>query len=299
VDDFVNWVKPALEGTTLFAGLGDVRSLHSSPDGRRLAVSGSSSTTVVLDLESGAALARLETGIYLTHLVLSKDGRVLAAAGESHLSLWDLETQRRMRAIEGRAPVALSADGAHLFYARANDDHLEIRRLPIASGKDKRLTRTKATMASLAVNPAGSELVLGTQQGLEVLDAENGKRVRSLSPEPSAIGSLSADGGRFARFSGGQVSVIDVASGRQLARFPVEGVGVEQMALSADGRWIGLAKSFSGFEVFDVDEGKSLMKVDDTFNGCYAVGIGPGKASFVTGWTDGSVRSLSVAVTEE
>src|SRR5262249_51589598 len=82
-----------------------VRDTALSPDGKTLAVACDEGAILFLDATTGRELRKLaeSTRASVSRITYSPDGRMLAAAGESEIRLWDLATEKVVRRIAGAA----------------------------------------------------------------------------------------------------------------------------------------------------------------------------------------------------
>jgi WD40 repeat protein len=99
-----------------------------SPDGRTLAVGGTTRLVRLVDVRTGKLLHELDlAGTGAFSLGFSPDGRTLAISGfESVASLWDVSTGTqigpRLTAGSRRAWMDLSSDGRHLLMTAGNGE---------------------------------------------------------------------------------------------------------------------------------------------------------------------------------
>ena len=96
----------------------DVHDIAFSVDGHLLAAGGQGRSVVLFRFDDGTIEQSLSTGEGTMSLDFSPDGRMLVISCEGAVSLWDIETGRRLRTLSHGAgaalPVAFSPDGRFL-----------------------------------------------------------------------------------------------------------------------------------------------------------------------------------------
>ena len=115
-----------------------------------------------------------------------------------------------------------------------------------------------AKVLDVAFTSDGNQLVTVGIDGTTILwDAVTGQRQRTLSSHDGTM-ALSLDGRLLATISDGRIRVWDVLSGRQLLETASES-GVLAASFSPDGLRLGVAKSDSTAEIWDVPSGKKAV----------------------------------------
>jgi WD40 repeat protein len=265
-------VNPYLSGRVTF-----------SADGRRLAFPNMLGFTLWDPVRN---VARHAPGLHrapLIDLAVSADGRrVVTGDTEGVVKVCDGESGKLLRTLTTPGPltkdpvavqaVALSPDGKRLAVLRLSEpprlwDLESGRELPALAGRDR-------TSPALAFHPASGQLVTaGEGQTLSVWDPETGALLRTL-PGAEVPVRLAFDrtGRRLAAAGvGGEVRVIDWASGAEVRRFKGHNFSYA-MGLAFDpkatrlfvggNRVIKVFDLTSGLEVFTVEQDQRLMGLD-------------------------------------
>src|SRR5438874_655948 len=118
------WGRCRDDSRITFQEGGLLRAVAVSPDGRLLAVGGSSRTTRLLDLASGREVAALEgQPDWINDICFSPDGKVLATGGGDSVLLWDMANRQNPRRLAflrghfGTMAIAFSPDSQLLATA--------------------------------------------------------------------------------------------------------------------------------------------------------------------------------------
>jgi WD40 repeat protein len=142
---------------------------------------GKGGTTGTFAVRRGASLG------YVSSLSFSGDGRVLAVRSTpSRVDIWDVDSQRKVRSLQGGDTIALSSDGRLLA-----EDGNGIELWDVATGKlEKTILReletfepgSQNTIRSMAFNPAGTLLdVTANGEADSVYDVTTGQPVATLA----------------------------------------------------------------------------------------------------------------------
>jgi WD40 repeat protein len=226
-----------------FPAEGGIRCLACSADGKALAVAANRLT--LWDLTSGQARWR-RPGEF-SHLALSPDGKVVAAANREAVVLWSAATGEHLRRWaappEGLAALAFSPGGKRLL-AVEGGAKATTRIWDADSGKEiARWTPAQAGGLRL-FGPGGSALALGQGEKLRVavLDRATGKPLLELLPRTNAgeFYALSPDGRMLAAAAKQSPSLwlSELTTGRLFCRFEAQWPDgpVRPLAFSPDGK---------------------------------------------------------------
>jgi WD40 repeat protein/tRNA A-37 threonylcarbamoyl transferase component Bud32 len=238
-----------------------------SPDGTRLAVSGTHGMVKVLDAVTGRVLHTLEghdADCEVFGPAFSPDGTRLATAGSDRKVLvWDLKS--------GRGPLLL----------RGGDD--------------------KAV--SPAFNRDGTQLVASCYDGaFRVWEAATGRLLRTFQGHTDSVlvAAFSPDGTRLASGSWDQtVRLWDAATGKQLHTLRGHRAGLEALAFSPDGTRLASAGDDRMIIVWDPRTGKQLRTIATPPGLVHALVFSPEGGRLASVGTDQTVRLWDLATWRE
>jgi RNA polymerase sigma factor (sigma-70 family) len=232
------------------------------------------------------AIARFGTVRYrqggrASSLAFSPDGRELISGGEDgYIRLFDAATgkvRRRLRSSGNNVSVALSPDG-RVLAARAWDHviHLydevsgtELRTLPFSSG----------AMGTIAFSADGKFLAAVCGRSIRTWDVATGERQKSIGPNIQGWWCLavSHDGKSLACGDAtGKAYVWDLATAKEVRRFPTDEPFVTSLTFSPDGRTLVGAVGDAGLIYqWDISSGKVIWKIELPEGGQPTVAFSP------------------------
>lgn len=256
-----------------------------SPDGRRIFMGYFHGEQGVWDVETGKQIQHFDQhdagSVFAADF--SPDGRQLLTSSDGPwASLWDVQTGKEIQHFtvnpgwrpsllypEGDyrdtvAKLALSPDGR---WALTSDWEGSIRLWNVKTGEQQRVIKVH-TLNLLAVgfSPDGSRMLTQNADNSSTLrDVKWGKEIQHFGNSSRPL--FSADGGKVLIGS----SVWDVATGKELRRFPAPAGSELFGTISADGRKVLLGGSDGVTWLWDVDTCKELAMFYGFQNGSWAV----------------------------
>jgi WD40 repeat protein len=245
-----------------------------SADGSALAAAGRDGMICVWDSRTGQVRARFKVSSLRPNCIaMSPDGNTLALTGRADqaVHLWDVRTRRELHAFAGhragRLTVAFVGSGQEIATTSRDRHNFEptqdwadwsMRRWDASTGAQRAVTTAnpKGEVHLTAFSADGRRLVVVVHDGtMHLWDVEAGTELRSwqgpswLNPRPRPGKDIkemlrdmtwvafSADGKTLLAGSGPKVQRWDVATGKQLPAFNVQGVTESRWcAVSPDGR---------------------------------------------------------------
>lgn len=253
--------------TFLAQGLWLTRATYSR-DGRLIATSGQRGSVVVWDAVTADQVSRApDVRFPVDDVVFSPDGRLLATAeGDGRTRLIDVRTGHiaaELKDSDKRAyAVAFTPDGRSLL--AAGEDGL-VRLWDVQRRSPRVLASAGDGVLALAIDPAGRQVAVATDDQILLFDAENGHLVRTLQGHVGLVTNVAFPTGGDLLMSGGldgTVRAWDLQSGDVAALFRVPGGEVSQIGISPEGRRIAAASSSSAGFVFECEvcrSGEELM----------------------------------------
>jgi WD40 repeat protein len=231
-----------------------------TPDGRTLATASQDSTVRLSEAATGQLLwqsTRYAGGVRT--LAFSPDGRVLIGAGaDCMVVLWDTATGALLQRFVAHSALirslALSPDGQALATASADGT---VRLWHLAQLRERRhLENIEIRVSRLAFSPDGQTLAVGLYDGTVKLGRPaTGEWHQFLRAGPSIVTGLafSPDGHRLACSGPGYVTIVDPATGKQLAQATHDFPGSPAAAYSPDGRLLAVVWEDGVIRLWEAD----------------------------------------------
>ena len=242
---------------TLLGHTGGVVALAVSPDGTKLASGSSDSTVMIWDLSSGQELIALKGHRgWVFCAVFSPDGKTLATGdGASQVRLWDVATWQYRTITSGCGQIrslAFTPDGQTLAAGTSvslTDDGGIVRLWSTPDSKEiATLKCDAACVISVAISADGTKLASSSAWG-----EPNKTRLWDLNAKPpqsihewegASSVTFSPDGKTLAMSAvswiAGQVRIMDVATGNQIAVYQAPATTIAPVAFSPDGKILAL-----------------------------------------------------------
>ncbi|GHF52803.1 hypothetical protein GCM10010218_37820 [Streptomyces mashuensis] len=278
-----------------------VYALSWSPDGRRLAVSGTAATARVLDAADGAELLAVQAGVVDLHWVYAvafgPDGTRFATGSDNHwVRVWDAGSGERLLEMRHDKPVLTVAFGRDGAYVASGGLDGTARVWDAATGREVRRVHHAGAVFEVALSPDGGRLATGSQdETARLWDVATGSRLLEVHHDHAVFAvAFGPDGGRLATGShDGTARVWDARTGEQLLVLPHD-CTVFAVAFSPDGRWLATGCHDGTARVWDAVSGEPVQEVrhDDKV---LVVAFSPDGTRLATGSHDRTVRVWPVA----
>ena len=274
------------------------------PGGMRLASGGEDGSVLLWDVATGEKRGSLLAGQgALVSMAVSPDGKLLAAGYEGSdeykypIVIWDLGTGKqlgeRLLGHEDRVTgLAFTPDGK--FLASGSMD-TQIVYWNLATRESKSPANLQSAIHSLAFSKDGKHLVVGTENGIVLLDGATGK----ATPLPGSRGSVnsvafSTDGETLASGSDNHNLIVCSITDRQklarpLSRFPRAAAVTVAFASDSElaaGSW----STGVGLWNFAAAPSKDTSKLlTDSKTSVYSIAVSPDRTKLAWGVNDGKI----------
>jgi WD40 repeat protein len=224
-------------------------------------------------------------------IVISVDGRLLAAGFSSRTRVWEIDTGKELFPFKARNPggtraVAFSADGKLL----AVSEHMLISVWELATGLQAQQVPTAANVYALAFSPDGKTLAAGGLDGAVRLfdwSQKTEQRVLPASHYKLDFVTFSKDGKALAAAGTYDTCVWEVPTGKELCHVKGYRGTVHSVGLSADGKAILVGGSEAPLVWIDVSTGKEMHRISERTMQLYGLSLSPDGKMFAAGsWRD-------------
>jgi WD40 repeat protein/serine/threonine protein kinase len=299
------WQLTTPESRTLVCPDATLSRVAFSPDGKWLAVT---RPLTLWDARTGVLERRLDSA---DSVAFSPDGKTLASGGsDSRVRLWDLETRRLLRTLDGRprepnerhrvvGSLAFSPDGKWLAAGfgelnwRENEHDQVVKVWDLASGLEAATLPHRNAVPSLAFSPDGATLATAcNDKTVRLWAVGSWQLLRSWKGSETFDALAFAPGGKMlATGSGdGTVQLWDAATGQALRVLGGHSHRIFDLAFSPDGKTLASASADQTVKLWDVVSGRELRTLAGHTNWVFGVAFAPGGECLASCCTDGMVR---------
>jgi RNA polymerase sigma factor (sigma-70 family) len=239
-------------------------------DGRTLVTCGPNRVLRFWDVATGTVKKVCSMpGTNSNRVILSHDGQRLALQEEEGMSVWDVDSGKRLRLIQQGVDRVFthgvfSPDARTLALAEFSGTHA-VRLWNLTTGEEKMLGKTSHFLLSMAFSPDGKRLALAVQdRTLVCWDVANGKELWKRPQLPRGMG-FSPDGRILAvadPTDPARVRLIDAATGTSLDDYKFPGVrGPFRVRFSPDGKTLAIGTD-RGIVIWDLTAAKQCHFLD-------------------------------------
>ncbi len=235
-----------------------VSSLALSPDGRTLATASAEDLVVrVWDVSTGSLISRFPGQ---ARMGFSPNGELLAFIDNdnTHVVFWDVAQETEVRRLQmqgGLKIVCFTPDGQHLLTG-GKGGHVDL--WDIDTGSVLRTLVHSGTVHAVAVSPDGTRLATASNEGTAKIWDLAGQQQRVGATECPVISSsvvFTPDGDHLIALQTGQISILDVGSGRRVRTLTAEGATIDGLSISPDGRSLATVDGDGAVRLRDLSTG--------------------------------------------
>jgi RNA polymerase sigma factor (sigma-70 family) len=271
------------------------------------------------DVETGRALSECGRAHGFGPVLLSPDGKTVAAAGPSgEIELRDATTGERRHTLKEptdlNSSAAFSADGKTLVTRGTGK---AIRFWDVATGQQVRHIDAPEDVGLVALSPDGKLLASvafrrevtgagiitwGPVNQVRVWNADTGKELRQLAVGAKGFGAVAfaPDSKTLVTVSGDDVlRVWDATTGKELRAFPDCSTNIRALALTADGKSAAFVNGGTALRVVDLATGKDRVPLTGHAGGVYTAAVTPDGRRVITAGGDDTVYVWDPATGKE
>jgi WD40 repeat protein len=242
-------------------------------------------------------LRTLEGHSSVEGVAVTPDGkRAVSASTDNTLKVWDLDTGRALRTLEGHSAsvhgVAVAADGKWAVSA-SWDNTLKV--WDLDSGRALRTLEGHSSFVDgVAVAPDGKRAVSASyDKTLKVWDLESGRALRTLEGHSGNVNAVAVtpDGRRAVSASHDKtLKVWDLDSGRELRTLEGHAENVNAVAVTPDGKRAVSASGDHTLKVWDLDTGRALRRLEGHHASVEGVAVTPDGKQAVSASGDNTLK---------
>jgi WD40 repeat protein/HEAT repeat protein/tRNA A-37 threonylcarbamoyl transferase component Bud32 len=292
-----------------------VNQLAFRPDGKQFALAGDDGIVRLCDTTIGreALILRGHTGS-VESVAYARDGKVIASGGTSDdktIRLWNAQSGEALLTLCGHAnlisSVEFSADGMRIV--SASDDGTAKVWSTSLDQVVQVLPGHSDSVCKVTFSPRGDQFASAAMDGtVKTWDSKNGCQQLSLSahstgdrddPQGKIVTCLAYDRDGTRMISAcydRTIKVWDVASGQLLDKFRRTAPQASySTAFLGDGRIVAGGRTESTVQVWDLEQGKTILQVPGTGNGVVGLSVSPDDSRIATGGRDGTLRVCDAA----
>jgi len=296
----VEWAPaaPGTEVARLFAPAplepdDGIYSVAIDPAGRRVAAGTEAGRVATFEHRSGALLAQVDARAYDALVGFSPDGeRLLSAGADGSVRLFHAATLEPIAShqvpLSFVGVAGISPDASEAAFAAQGDVVV----VDAAAGQQRHVSRRPLALSSVAIDPQGARLALGTTSGAVVSIEVSSGALRALEAHSDEVTSLafSPDGRQLLSVSqDGRALLWDAASGALRRTLERRGRPLQAAAFRADGGAFAYAGDDGVVSVRDAASGETLTTLEGSRCPIMSLKFSPDNALLLANASDNSL----------
>ena len=248
-----------------------VNGLAISPDGRRLASSGSDRLIRIWNLDIKNIVMQIPGHVdWVYGLAFSPDGKTLiSASADRTIRLWDTQYGRSQMILTGPSNqvfgVAVSPDGRYLASASA-DTYVRLWDISLEGSREVATLDHGENVHDVLVSPDGKVLAsAGTNGVINLWDASTGALLNKLESTARSAEVLfwNKDSRHLAAgYMSGQALIWDTKTASPVLTIPGDGSALWGLSLSPDGALIATGGDAGVAHIYDSQTGKEIISIN-------------------------------------
>jgi len=285
---------------TFAAHQGQVWAMAYSPDGTRLATSGSDKKVRIWDTVSYENLLTLQAeDADLTNITFNPNGKQLATASkDGSTKIWDAATGQLVFELKGHTKpvygIAFRPDGKQLATGSLDGT---IKFWDVATGQELiTWQNAQGPVSQVAYSPDGMRvLYIDAYQNMRVVDMESEKEIYQ-APLDEPLFALSPNGKMlaFTPTGSGLIRILDASSNTLLYNIPRPSNVITWMAFSPDNAQFAITGLNRQVEIFDASNGEKLFTLSGHSESVNVLAFRPDGKQMASGAIDGTVKIWSL-----
>lgn len=256
---------------------------------------------------AGDVLVKTLTGHFdgVNSVSITSDGKkVVSASLDKTLKVWDLETGNDLMTLAGHNNKvnSVAVFPNRLFAVSASNDNTLII-WDLTTGNKKRiLYGHSSNVVTVAVLPDGKRVVSGSlDKTVKVWDIHTAKSLATFVGHRSQVNSVAVMPNSRYVLSGSDntLKIWDLTTNEEVKTLRIDGVGIESIAVTGDGRHAVLALFDGALKVLNLRNGKEVSTLTGHSYGINSVSLTPDGLFAVTASHDSLMKVWDLSIGKE
>ena len=260
---------------TIYGPPGSMHSVALSEDGSKIVTGGDDAVVSIWDAETGRRIhtfghsakqnqGDVDSSWWVREVAFSPDGSLIASATEFDITLWDVETETKLKTLHGFTQDLTFSQNGKRITASGYGGFIEV--WDVGSGRQIGKIQGPSSWNGMVFFADGKRVLSGGAD-LKIWNVETGALLRTLKGKANAVSPVAVS--RDSRFvmSGsddGTVEIWDLNSGKAIHTYGSDLAAINAVGFSPDGK-LAFAGSYDGkIRIWDVGTGTELLSMVTT-----------------------------------